>query len=74
MTHHILREEELKSRCLYCNSKIELKKWESQFENFFHYKTAVCEKCHHENRIKMKFDGSGEDSWTDGLETKIMKK
>jgi len=73
MKHHIMKEEELKSRCIYCSAKIELKKWKSEFENFFHYKSAVCDRCHHRNRIRVKFSGSGEDAWAEGLEKKVIE-
>jgi mono/diheme cytochrome c family protein len=68
MEKHILREEMLQSLCFYCNKKIPVKEWKSEFEHYFHYKIAECAHCHRINRIKLGFGGSGHDRWAEGLE------
>lgn len=70
--HHILKDEQLTSRCFYCNEKITKEKWKSEFESYFHYKVAECPKCNKTNRIRVRFYGSGHDKWADGLEERLV--
>ena len=69
-SHHIFREDELIDHCIYCNREITKDMWKSEFVGFIHYKVAKCE-CGRETRIKVDFDGSGDDSW---IEKKIEEK
>lgn len=56
--------------CLYCNKDINLKKWFSEWNEDHHYKTFNCGNCGKKNFVRVKFHGSGHDSWSQ-LETKI---
>jgi hypothetical protein len=71
--HHLIKEIDTKKTCLYCGDKLKGKKWNSEFETEFHYKTIVCSGCKSTNRVKVDFHGSGHDHW-DGNGFKINTK
>jgi hypothetical protein len=71
MKHHLMKEEDMNSRCIYCNSIIDIKEWKSEFERFFHYKAVRCGRCKKENRLRVYFSGSGHDEWAEGIESKL---
>ena len=64
---HLITEEHLKDKCVYCNS--ELADWCSEFHMNKHYKTARC-RCGKKIRISVDFLGSGHDNW-DTIEKRV---
>ncbi len=62
MKHHIVKEQENKWHCLYCNHELGDHNWTSEFEGEFHYKVARCQ-CGKKQRVKVDFFGSGHDNW-----------
>ena len=62
MIHHLVNEEEVFEKCLYCGKKFD-KEWKSNFDVLKHYKQVVC-SCGKINKIRVKFHGSGHDDWT----------
>ncbi len=74
MKHHIVSEPDQRVRCIYCNDDKHLRLWKSEFESEIHYKVFLCD-CGARTRIRMKFMGSGHDTWGGQLpkEVKEMK-
>lgn len=65
--HHIISEEDLTQVCPYCGKKPDPEDFSSEFdETNFHYKELKC-SCGKRLSIKMKFMGSGHDSWNKKL-------
>ncbi len=67
--HHLIKEITSKESCIYCGTMLRGRRWNSEFENFLHYKTTKCPECSSDNRLKVDFQGSGHDTW-DGLTLK----
>jgi len=64
----LIDENDLKTHCCYCNSK--LKDWKSEFLTNTHYKTCVC-SCGKKVSVKVDFMGSGHDEWENEEESDI---
>lgn len=62
MKEHLIKEQENKWHCLYCNHELGDHNWISVWEGEFHYKEARC-KCGKKQRVKVDFVGSGHDDW-----------
>jgi hypothetical protein len=74
--HHLISEEEVLQKCIYCGKGLDTKEWKSGFYVRKHYKTVKC-SCGKENKLTIKFEGSGHDDWlskrmtTEKLEEKV---
>ena len=62
MKDHIVKEQENKWHCLYCNHDVGDHDWKSIWEGEFHYKITKC-RCGKKHRVKVDFFGSGHDDW-----------
>jgi len=65
--HHLIGEhieEQAKSKCLYCNTPFDIKKWESYHAGQLHYKRITC-SCGKTMTMHVHFDGDGHDSWNE---------
>lgn len=60
--HHLLNEDTIEEKCIYCGNNLYNKKWISEFDVERHYKTVIC-KCGNKNWIRVNFYGSGHDNW-----------
>ncbi len=68
--HHLVNEEELQTNCPYCMhifSIAEVRKWRSRFYLRKHYKEHTCPNCGKLGKIRVRFEGSGHDSWTEDI-------
>lgn len=71
--HHLLNEEEMKNRCIYCGKELEKSKWESLNYTNRHYKLNECPHCHKTAKVQVGFEGSGHDSWGKPFKSKRKK-
>jgi hypothetical protein len=76
-THHLLKEEELLEKCLYCGKKVEAADWSTTLHLRKHYKEMKC-SCGKSQKVTVLQQTSGHDDWVartiklDNLETKIV--
>lgn len=61
MKHHLLRNFDV-HECMYCSHDLSGLHWLSHFEIEHHYKSVIC-VCGRRNMIKVRFYGSGHDTW-----------
>lgn len=61
--HHLLKEDDMKDKCLYCGTEFEMENWESHHNINRHYKTNHCQTCGRDAKMEVGFEGSGHDSW-----------
>jgi len=75
MRTHLAQEAHQRERCIYCSKDLTGMQWTSEFHGHLHYKTAVCPGCSSKKSIKVRFGGTGHDSWNgkEKLEDKIEK-
>lgn len=70
-SHHIISEDNLSKNCPYCGRGVTLRHWRSVFnECNKHYKECTC-KCGHKVTVNVPFMGSGDDSWSENLDSRI---
>lgn len=62
MIHHLISEDEVLHKCVYCGKGLDTTNWKSDFHVRKHYKTVKCE-CGKENQMTIRFQGSGHDTW-----------
>jgi hypothetical protein len=61
--HHLISEDEVLHKCVYCGKGLDTTNWKSDFHVRKHYKTVKCE-CGKDNQMTIRFfEGSGHDSW-----------
>jgi hypothetical protein len=76
--HHLLKEEELLEKCIYCGKRVEAKDWSTIHHLRKHYKEMRC-SCGREQKVTVPIQSSGHDDWVarkiwlDNLETKIVQ-
>ncbi len=66
---HLLKEEDIFEKCLYCGKTFDPDTWLSDFYFDKHYKEIRCE-CGKTHRVKGDFS-SGHDSWIPKVKKKI---
>ena len=63
MVIHLLQEEHLRVKCMYCKEDLSQREdWRSEFAGDEHYKSVTC-NCGKESWIRVGFSGSGHDFW-----------
>src|SRR3989338_10239981 len=63
MVIHLLQEEHLRVKCMYCKEDLSKREdWRSEFAGDEHYKSVTC-NCGKESWIRVGFSGSGHDFW-----------
>ncbi|MFW6013805.1 MAG: hypothetical protein ACOCZ6_04035 [Nanoarchaeota archaeon] len=72
--HHLLNENDMKKKCLYCGNELDICEWESQHYVEKHYKTNSCTTCGKEAIVEVGFEGSGHDSWAAPFNTKKQRR
>jgi|WetSurMetagenome_2_1015567.scaffolds.fasta_scaffold1388438_1 hypothetical protein len=76
-SHHLLNEDELLEKCIYCGRKAEASHWRTEFHLRKHYKAMRC-SCGRVQKVKAPMQSSGHDEWVsrkirdDNLETKVI--
>ena len=66
---HLLKEEDIFERCIYCGKTFDVDSWLSDFHFDIHYKTIECE-CGKTHRIRGDFS-DGHDSFINKTKKKI---
>lgn len=64
MRDHLIKQEECKQCCLYCNKNLSGNKWNSEWDGGNHYKITKC-SCGKKVRVEVDFIGSGHDDWNE---------
>lgn len=62
---HLINEKQinlLKTTCVYCSNRLDLKKWKHYCEGPYCYKTNDCSECGRTNTVRVDI-GSGHDDW-----------
>jgi hypothetical protein len=76
--HHLLKEEELLEKCLYCGKAAVANDWSTTLHLRKHYKEMRC-SCGRSQSVSVRLQGSGHDDWVartiklDNLETKVVQ-
>lgn len=58
----VWKERDFKEVCSYCSRPLDSESWKSYFQVAKHYKTNMCQ-CGKINKIQVRFEGSGHDTW-----------